>query len=51
MSWALSGGAPLLRAVGRRYNRILAPQLRVFEDQRINLRQADLDAALDVDLN
>lgn len=27
----------------RRYNRILAPQLRVFDDQRINLRQVDLD--------
>jgi len=26
-----------------RYNRILAPQLRVFDDQRINLRQVDLD--------
>ncbi len=26
-----------------RYNRILAPGLRVFNDQRINLRQVDLD--------
>ncbi|EFN59765.1 hypothetical protein CHLNCDRAFT_59540 [Chlorella variabilis] len=26
-----------------RYNRILAPQLRVFDDRRINLRQVDLD--------
>lgn len=26
-----------------RYNRILAPQLRMFDDQRINLRQVDLD--------
>lgn len=27
----------------RSYNRILAPQLRVFDDQRINLRAVDLD--------
>ncbi|KAL4855170.1 putative aarF domain-containing protein kinase [Chlorella vulgaris] len=26
-----------------RYNRILAPQLRVYDDQRINLRKVDLD--------
>ncbi|PSC67556.1 hypothetical protein C2E20_8783 [Micractinium conductrix] len=29
-----------------RYNRILAPQLRVFDDRRINLRQVDLDFEL-----
>jgi hypothetical protein len=29
-----------------RYNRILAPQLKVFDDKRINLRQVDLDYEL-----